>query len=190
MPGRFSHRQEQEEIINCQRQCDKRLNQHKRDRLREVARQSGRKFRQLELAGLSGRPIGSAVIEPRGEVCQLLKQFFRHVCQSPHSFKNSASSITFTPSSFALSSFEPASAPARTKSVFLLTLPLTLPPRASIFAVASSRVMDGSVPVSTKVFPAKTPEAEAAARCAISLAGLIFNSRIRARTFFPAGDEK
>ena len=37
----------------------------------------------------------------------------------------------------------------------MLTLPLTLPPAASIFAVASSRESVGSVPVSTKVFPAR-----------------------------------
>ena len=40
--------------------------------------------------------------------------------------------MTFTPSWLALSSFEPASAPARTKSVFLLTLELTLPPLSFI----------------------------------------------------------
>jgi len=52
---------------------------------------------------------------------------------------------------------EPASAPAGTKSISLLTPPATLPPTASIFAVASSRDSAGSVPVSTNVFPAKTP---------------------------------
>src|SRR5262249_54649883 len=41
-----------------------------------------------------------------------------------------SSSSTVTPSSFALSSFEPASSPATTKSVFLLTLADTFPPRA------------------------------------------------------------
>src|ERR1022692_52475 len=69
-------------------------------------------------------------------------------------FKKSASLKIFTPNSCALVSFEPASAPARTKSVFLLTLPVTLPPSASIFAVASSRVSAGSVPVRTNIFPA------------------------------------
>jgi hypothetical protein len=43
-------------------------------------------------------------------------------------FKNSASFKICTPSSCALVSLEPASAPARTKSVFSLTLPVTLPP--------------------------------------------------------------
>src|SRR5271165_860114 len=77
----------------------------------------------------------------------------------PHIFKNSASSMIFTPSFCALSSLEPASSPATTKSVFLLTLPLTLPPSASIFAAASSRLSVGNVPVSTKVFPANSPSA-------------------------------
>jgi hypothetical protein len=36
----------------------------------------------------------------------------------------------------------------------LLTLPVTCPPSASIFSLASSRVIDGSVPVNTKVLPA------------------------------------
>ena len=42
---------------------------------------------------------------------------------SPHIFKNSASSKISTLNSCALVSLEPASAPASTKSVFLLTLP-------------------------------------------------------------------
>src|ERR1035437_6921952 len=45
---------------------------------------------------------------------------------APHIFKKSASSKIFTPNSCALVSLEPASVPARTKSVFLLTLPVTL----------------------------------------------------------------
>jgi len=69
-------------------------------------------------------------------------------------FKNSASLMIFTPSFCALSSLEPASSPARTKSVFLLTLPLTLPLSDSILAVASSRVRVGKVLVNTKVLAA------------------------------------
>lgn len=42
-----------------------------------------------------------------------------------------------------------------TAVVFLLTEPLALPPRCSIMAAASSRVNFSSVPVSTKVCPAK-----------------------------------
>ena len=64
-------------------------------------------------------------------------------CYAAHIFRNSAWSRMRTPNWRALSNFEPASAPARTKSVFLLTLPLTLPPAASIRAVASSRVIVG-----------------------------------------------
>jgi len=46
----------------------------------------------------------------------------------PARFKNSASSITSTPNSFAFSSLLPAFSPATTKLVFLLTLPDALPP--------------------------------------------------------------
>ena len=53
----------------------------------------------------------------------------------------------------------PASAPTTTKLVFLLTDPATLPPSRSMRAVASSRVMRSSVPVSTKVLPASGPPA-------------------------------
>ena len=72
-----------------------------------------------------------------------------------------SSSITFTPSVCAFSSLEPASAPATTKSVFLLTEPDTLAPAAMRRSFASSRVSVGKVPVSTKVLPA-TSEASAA----------------------------
>lgn len=58
--------------------------------------------------------------------------------------------MIFTPSFCAFSSFEPASSPARTKAVFLLTLPLTLPPSDSILAVACSRESVGSKAVRTK----------------------------------------
>ena len=57
----------------------------------------------------------------------------------------------------ALSSFEPASSPATTKFVFLLTEPATFPPAASMRSLASSRVRVGSVPVSTNVNPLSAP---------------------------------
>src|SRR5882724_3239606 len=72
----------------------------------------------------------------------------------PSIFLNSASSIMGTPKCTALSSFDPGSAPATTKSVFLLTEEVTRPPAASIRARASSRVMPGSDPVKTNCFPA------------------------------------
>src|ERR1019366_10260423 len=52
--------------------------------------------------------------------------FIKLAFYQPHIFKNPASSKIFTPSSCALVSLEPASAPASTKSVFLLMLPVTL----------------------------------------------------------------
>lgn len=54
----------------------------------------------------------------------------------PSMRRSSGSSITATPSSFALSSLEPASSPATTKSVFLLTEPETLPPALLISSPA------------------------------------------------------
>ena len=102
-----------------------------------------------------------------------------------NSSKNSASLRILTPSSRAFSSLEPASAPARTKSVFLLTLPVTFPPRDSIFTVASSRVSMGSVPVRTNVLPANF-SAAATAALTCSLCGLMPRPGMRARTFFPA----
>ena len=53
--------------------------------------------------------------------------------------RNSASSTTRRPSLRAFSSLLPASSPARTKLVFLLTLPLTLPPCLTISSAISSR---------------------------------------------------
>ena len=64
---------------------------------------------------------------------------------------SSASLITLIPSLLAFSSLLPASSPASTKDVFLLTEPLTLPPAASISSFASVRLMEGSVPVMTTV---------------------------------------
>src|SRR5438094_931910 len=60
---------------------------------------------------------------------------------------NSSSVMTGTPSCLALSSLLPASSPARTKSVFLLTLPLARPPCFWIAAWISSREKLFSAPV-------------------------------------------
>src|SRR5882762_2541213 len=82
----------------------------------------------------------------------------------PSIFLNSASSMTGTPSSTALSSFDPGSAPATTKLVFLLTEDVTRPPLVSIRARASSRVMPGSDPVNTNCWPANLSSARFPAR--------------------------
>src|SRR5699024_3432075 len=66
------------------------------------------------------------------------------------------SSQTVTPNSSALSYLYPAASPATTISVFLLTLPVTDPPIASIFPFASLRVKCSIFPVSTIVLPVKT----------------------------------
>src|SRR5690606_30224309 len=79
-----------------------------------------------------------------------------HAC-SPRNASRRASSQTSTPSSVALASFEPASAPATTNPVFFDTLPDTLAPRASSFAFASSRPIESSVPVITTVTPSSGP---------------------------------
>src|SRR5580692_6571164 len=107
----------------------------------------------------------------------------------PHMSKNSFSLMTLTPSFCAFSNFEPASSPARTKSVLPLTLPLTLPPRDSIFAEASSRVIFGKVPVSTNVLPANGSAAAFFAET-FSLAGLMPSSFIRRKIFLPFSPAK
>ena len=71
----------------------------------------------------------------------------------PSSLKNLSSSQIVIPRSCALVSLLPASCPAITTSVFLETEPAQFPPKNSIFSLASSRVMESSVPVSTKVRP-------------------------------------
>src|ERR1017187_8766903 len=73
----------------------------------------------------------------------------------PHIFKNSASLMIFTPSFCALSNLEPASSPASTKSVFLLTLPVTLPPSASIFAVVLPAFLFPFLQFAPGFFPAQ-----------------------------------
>src|SRR5690349_177871 len=80
-----------------------------------------------------------------------------HDAGPARNFRSRASSQTSTPSSLALSSFEPASLPATTKLVFFDTLPATFAPSASSFSFASSRVSDVSVPVSTTVCPSSGP---------------------------------
>ena len=59
-----------------------------------------------------------------------------------------------TPSCSAFWSFDPGMAPATTAEVFFETEPVTLPPRVSIAALASSRLKPSSVPVTTTVTPA------------------------------------
>lgn len=65
-------------------------------------------------------------------------QLWRH--DSPIRLRNSASSITSTPSDLAFSRLEPASSPATRNVVDLLTVSPDLPPSASIFLFISSRV--------------------------------------------------
>src|SRR5690606_24747723 len=74
-----------------------------------------------------------------------------------------ASSQTSMPSSSALASLEPAASPATTKLVFFDTLPAALAPSASSFSLASSRLIEDRVPVSTTVMPSSGPEATASA---------------------------
>ena len=50
-------------------------------------------------------------------------------------FINVSSSTTFIPNSFAFVSFEPASSPARTNDVDLLTLEVAFPPNFSIISL-------------------------------------------------------
>ena len=65
-----------------------------------------------------------------------------------------SSSTTFTPSSSAFFSFEPAPGTATTRSVFEDTDPETLAPSRSAIALASSRVIFSNEPVKTTVLPA------------------------------------
>src|SRR5207245_3273333 len=74
---------------------------------------------------------------------------------------NASSSSTSTPSWRAFSSLVPASPPATTYVVFLLTELATRAPSRSIAAAASSRVIDASVPVRTNTFPASGPASSA-----------------------------
>ena len=98
---------------------------------------------------------------------------------APAISSHSASLSTRTPSSAARLSFEPASAPATTKSVLLETEPVTFAPSVSARALASARVMRSSVPVKTTVFPASSdapaPTAGGASIC--ELAGQILDRR-------------
>ena len=65
-----------------------------------------------------------------------------------------ASSITSMPSAAACLSFEPAPGPATTRPVLAETDPAARAPRASAWALASSRLMVSSLPVKTTIFPA------------------------------------
>src|ERR1041385_4665172 len=100
------------------------------------------------------RNIGGRELPDKSKLLRLLPKLQPEFCEAvSHIRRNSCSSMTFTFSFCAFSSFVPASSPASTKSVFLLTLLLALPPNDSTFAVASSRVIVGSVPVRTNVLP-------------------------------------
>src|SRR5208282_69040 len=81
---------------------------------------------------------------------------------------NPFSSSTRTPKSCAFFNFEPGSAPATTKSVLRLTDDVTRPPAAIILRSASSRVIDSSVPVSTKVLSRSAPRPSTSAGAATS----------------------
>src|SRR5699024_1371951 len=83
--------------------------------------------------------------------------FFHNYCSFiTMSFIICCSFHTLTPNFSALSYVDPASSPATTISVFLLTLPVTDPPIASIFSFASLRVKCSIFPVNTIVLPVKT----------------------------------
>ena len=75
---------------------------------------------------------------------------------------NSVSSITATPSWRALTSLPPASSPATTKEVFLLTAAVTRPPLRVIIRLASSRVSVASLPVTTTCCPWRSVGADSA----------------------------
>jgi hypothetical protein len=66
------------------------------------------------------------------------------------------SSRIVRPSSTALSYLEPAFSPATTKSVFLDTEDVTLPPACRTASAASSRLKPASEPVITTETPART----------------------------------
>ena len=71
--------------------------------------------------------------------------------------RNASSVSVLTPSACAFSSLLPASAPTTRYVVFRLTALATLPPSRSMAAVASSRLIELSVPVTTNVLPARGP---------------------------------
>src|SRR3989344_775295 len=72
-------------------------------------------------------------------------------------FKNSFSSIIFTPSFLAFSYFEPGSSPATTKSVSRETDSEAFPPKARTLDLASSLDIEDKLPVRTKVLPFSLP---------------------------------
>ena len=71
----------------------------------------------------------------------------------PMSAKRSSGVYTGMPSLSAVAFFDPASAAAKTKSVFFDTEPCTTAPSSFSFASASSRWMPSIVPVSTTALP-------------------------------------
>src|SRR5690606_22684416 len=68
--------------------------------------------------------------------------------------RKASSSSTFTPSSLALVSFEPAPGPATPAAVLAETDPASLAPSPSRRSLPCSRLMLSRVPVSTQVWPA------------------------------------
>lgn len=83
----------------------------------------------------------------------------------PARLRNSASSTTSTPNSFAFLSFDPAASPATTSVVFAEIDAAIRAPAASAVCFASSRESVGSVPVNTTVCPASGPPPAAATGC-------------------------
>src|SRR5690606_24274159 len=116
-----------------------------------------RHHRGLDLEHAAGvEEVAHQAIEPRAQAQCQPRSRRAHECSSRKA-SSRASSQTSTPSSVALASLEPASAPATRKPVFFETLPETLAPSASSFALASSRPMASSVPVITTVTPSSGP---------------------------------
>ena len=92
---------------------------------------------------------GSFFVAPHQFCAPCTKTHSVTICRNSSSFKRG------TPSSFAFVSLEPASSPANTKLVFLETEEETFPPCSSMSFCASFRFRVGSVPVRTKIRPAK-----------------------------------
>src|SRR5579859_5605218 len=94
---------------------------------------------------------GLAADEP---IAPVAKNRWKKAISPPTRASHSSSLITCTPCFCASASLEPAPGPATTRSVFFDTEPETLAPRASAWALASSRVIFSRAPVNTTVLPA------------------------------------
>ena len=90
--------------------------------------------------------------------------------------RHAVSSTTRTPSASALARFDPASAPATTRSVRADTDPATFAPSASACARASSRVRPVIAPVKTTVLPVS-----AVVRAAVNGCGAHFAEQVGER---------